>query len=63
MLVLVAEQSLVTGDEGQQTVAAQKEGSSEPSTLGRSHVGRDRAGRIEAPRLLQETNNQVVPAH
>ncbi len=33
MLVLVAELSLATGNKGQQTVAAQKEGSSEPSTL------------------------------
>ncbi len=31
MLVLVAERSLASGDEGQQTVAAQKEGSSDPS--------------------------------
>ncbi len=33
MLVLVAELSLTPGYEGQQTVASQKEGSWEPSTL------------------------------
>ncbi len=42
---------------GQQTVAAQKEGSSEPSTL-----WADR-GRLSHLRPLQESNNQVVPAH
>ncbi len=66
ILVLVAERSLASGDRGQQTVAAQNEGGSlqSPQYCGQIPCwDGERAGWIEPPRLLQETNNQVVPAH
>ncbi len=64
MLVLVAERSLASGDEGQQTVAAQKEGSSDPSNCRQILCqDGDRTARTDPPRPFQEINNQVVPAH